>query len=79
MAGKCSRIDISEVCESQGATVHGVVVGELSPVKDSRGKAGLPYFEGQLSDGKKTVRMVSFEPKLRSDLAGLGRAAKEWS
>ena len=64
------------MCESQGATVHGVVVGELSPVKDSRGKAGVRYFEGQLSDGKKTVRMVSFEPKLRSDLDRFRKSGK---
>ena len=76
MAGKCSGMDISEVCESQGATVHGMVVGELSPVKDSRGKAGVRYFEGQLSDGKKTVRMVSFEPKLRSDLDRLRKSGE---
>ena len=77
MVGKCSGMDISEVCESQGATVHGVVVGELSPVKDSRGKAGVQYFEGQLSDGKKTVRMVSFELKLRSDLDRFRKSSEE--
>ena len=68
MAGKSSEMDVSEVCEMKGATVHGMPVGELSPVKDSRSKVGVRYFEGQLSDGKKTVRIVSFEPKLRSDL-----------
>ena len=63
MAFKCSEIDVSEVCESKGATVHGVLVGELSPVKNSCSKEGVRLFEGS----KKTVQMVSFEPKLRGD------------
>ena len=32
MAEKSSEMDVSEVCETKGATVHGVIVGELSPV-----------------------------------------------
>ena len=39
---------------------HGVLVGELSPMKDSRSTVGVRYFEGQFSDGKKTVRSISF-------------------
>ena len=38
------------------------------PVKGCRGKVGVKYFEGKLSGGNQTVRMVSFEPKLRGDL-----------
>ena len=68
MAQKCSGIDVSEVYESKGVTVHSVLVGELSSVKNSHSKAGLLFFEGQLSDGKKTIRMVSFKPKLRGVL-----------
>ena len=79
MAGKCSGMDIWEVCESQGTTVHGMVVGELSPVKDSRGKAGVRYFEGQLSDGKKTVQWFLLSSNCEAIWTGLGRAAKEWS
>ena len=59
MAGKCSGMDISEVCESQGATVHGMVVGELSPVKDSRGKAGVRYLKGSEHEKRNSARMVS--------------------
>ena len=68
MAGKSSEMDVSEVCKMKAATVHGMLVGKLIPVKNSRSKVGVRYFEGQLSDGKKTVRIVSFKPKLRSDL-----------
>ena len=32
MAEKLSEMDVSEVCETKGATVHGVIVGEFSPV-----------------------------------------------
>ena len=35
-------------------------------LKDSHSTVGVRYFEGQLSDGKKTVRSVSFELKLYS-------------
>ena len=68
MAGQAGEMDVSEVCEAKGATVHGVLVGHLSPVKESHGKAGVKYFKGKLSDGKKTLRIVSFEPKLLGDL-----------
>ena len=40
-------------------------MGNISPIKTSRNNARVKYFEGQLSDGAKTVRFVSFEPKLR--------------
>lgn len=55
--------DVADIKPSPCATVHGVCVS-LSPQKVS--KRDCPYFEGQLSDGKKTIRVVSFEPKLRS-------------
>lgn len=51
--------------ESKLATVHGIFVGDVSPIKVSRKCADRKYFEANLSDGNKTVRMVSFEPKLR--------------
>ena len=76
MAGKSSEMDVSEVCEAKGATVHGMLIGELSPVKESRSTVGVRYFEGQFSDGKKTVRIVSFEPKLRSDLERLKNSSE---
>lgn len=50
--------DIKESCDS--ATVHGVVV-ELSPVKASQKDSAKKYYTGKLSDGKKTVKLVSFD------------------
>ena len=32
MASKSSEMDVSEVCETKGVTVHGMIVGELSPM-----------------------------------------------
>ena len=65
-------MDVSDLVVSTGAsssgTVHGVLVGEVSPIKTSRKKSNVKYFEGQFSDGKKTVRLVSFEPNLRGEL-----------
>ena len=46
-------------------TVHGVVVGQVSPLKTSKTKSGIRYFDGSFTDGKKTLRMISFDPKLR--------------
>ena len=68
MASKFSELDISELFESKGMTVHGIVVGDLSPIKESRNKANVRYFDGQSCDGKKTAWLVSFEPKLREEL-----------
>ena len=39
----------------QSGTVHGVVVGEVSPVKTSSKNRAVKYFDGRFSDGKKTV------------------------
>ena len=65
-------MDVSNLVVSIGAsssgTVHGALVGEVSPIKTSRKRNNVKYFEGQCSDGKKTVRLVTFEPKLRDQL-----------
>ncbi len=45
--------------------VHGVFIGSVFPDKESRTKVGVKYFEGKFSDGKKTVRVISFELILR--------------
>ena len=65
-------MDVSDLVVSTGAsslgTVRGVLVDEVSPIKTSRKRNDVKYFEGQFSDGKKTVCLVSFEPKLRGQL-----------
>ena len=40
--------------------VHGVPV-KLSPVKKSRSGSKVFYFDGQISDGRKCVTIVSFD------------------
>ena len=52
---------------SEVATVCGVVT-ELSPVKVSWKNERVKYFVGKVSDGVKTVRIVLFEPCLRSKM-----------
>ena len=62
------ELEVGEVSAAKECvTIHGVVT-ELSPVKCSKKKSKIKYFTGKLSDGKKTMRMVSFEPSLRSQL-----------
>ncbi len=65
---KFSEMEVSDLQVGTSATVHGVFVGPVSPVKCSRKRADIKFFEGQLTDGKKTVRVVSFEPKLRREV-----------
>ena len=60
------NVKVSDLVPSTSTNVEGVFVGDLSPIKTSRRKPNVKYFEGQLSDGCKTVRFVSFEPKLHS-------------
>ena len=63
------EMDVSQlVAPSSSATVHDVFVGDVSPVKTSRKNTSVKYFESQLCDGKKTVRVVSFEPKFRNEI-----------
>ena len=56
--------DVSDIVQSKKAKVHGVVT-QLSPVKFAK-KSNRQYFEGHLTDGKKSVRIVSFSPQLRN-------------
>lgn len=72
MAGakrKFEEFEVSEVAsaEFKSAIVHGVVT-ELSPMKKSKKDERTKYFCGALSDGKSCVRVVSFEPSLRSPM-----------
>lgn len=62
------EVDLADMHPTKCAVIHGVIVGDVSPVKQSRKGTGVRFFEGNLSDGKEVVRMVSFEPKLHSDI-----------
>ena len=67
MAGRKRKLDewdVSEMEESEGATVHGVFT-ELSPVKVSRRNASVRYYDGRMADGQKSARLVCFDPALR--------------
>ena len=62
------EVEVSEMVVSPSTVVHGVSVGDVSPVKESRIKNGVKLFESRFMDEKKVVRMVSFEPKLKSEV-----------
>lgn len=60
------EFDIGELHVSKCARVHGVVTS-VSPMKLSEsGKSR--YFDGELSDGKRKVRVVGFDSKVREKL-----------
>ena len=62
------EFDVSEVdAAHENVTIHGVV-GCLSPIKESKKQSQTKYFNGAISDGHKTLRMVSFVPALREEL-----------
>jgi len=61
-------MDVSQVASSGTGTVHCMVIGEVSPVKSSKNRPEVKYFHGQISDGLKTMRLVSFDPGLRAKL-----------
>ena len=52
------EMNVSDMGECKSATVQGIFIGGVSPVKKSRYKADVQYFETSLSDGDKTVRVV---------------------
>ena len=64
---KMEEFDLCEIKESGSAIVHSVVT-ELSPIKKSKKDDKLKYFSGQLSDGKKCMHVISFEPCLRQPM-----------
>ena len=68
MTHEAEGMDISQLVASLSATVHGMFVGAVSPVKSSRKNSAMKYFESQLCDGKKTVCVISFEPKFRNEI-----------
>ena len=61
-------LSVSDLVPLTSANVGGVFVGTLSPIKNSRNNTKVKYFEGKLSDGYKTVRFVSIEPKIRPQI-----------
>ena len=61
--GDKKEFDVSEMEQGKLVCVHGVPVS-LSPIKKSRKKPSVSYFDGQISDGKKCARIVSFETSL---------------
>ena len=68
MANKITDMDVSEIKIGKAVTVHGAVVGCISPVRVSKKKEDVKYFDSVLTDGKKAVRFISFEPRLRETL-----------
>ena len=65
---KLEYLDVSDIGgPTEAATVSGIVT-ELSPVKVSRKNSQVKYFSGKVTDGKKTVRVVSFHPGLRNQM-----------
>ena len=51
---------------SARATVHGIIT-KLSPVKSSHKNESINYFNAKISDGKKSMRVVSFSPGIRNE------------
>ena len=64
---KMDEWDVSDAKQSSSAIVHGVIT-QLSPIKKSKKDETKQYFNAQISDGRKSLRVVSFDPKLREAL-----------
>ena len=57
-------MNVSQLQECSCGTIHGTFVWDVSPIKTSRKHADVKYFNGWISDGEATARVVSFMPKL---------------
>jgi len=62
------HVAVPDLLPCSSVDVEGVFVGTLSPIKSSRSRTDTKYYDGSISDGVKTVRFVSFEPKLRKQI-----------
>ena len=67
----CKRkleLEPSDVVEAiDNATIHGVLSG-ISPLKSGKNPPYKKYFTGKISDGKKTMRLVSFFKTTNGDI-----------
>ena len=61
-------ITVSQLQECSYGTIHRTFVGDVSPIKSSRKRADVKYFDGWISDEEATARAISFMPKLREDV-----------
>ena len=59
---------VSQLQECSYGTIHGTFVGDVSPIKSSRKRADVKYFDGWISDKEATATVVSFMPKLRENV-----------
>ena len=59
--------NVSEIEEGKSVCVHGIPMN-LSPIKKSRKNPDLPYVEGEITDGEKCARIVSFDTSLHSEM-----------
>ena len=56
MADKDKDVDVSEAIKSPSpVTVYGVVIGGVSPMKTSKMKSGVKYFDNTFTDGAKKL------------------------
>jgi len=62
------EVSVFDLVPTSSANVQGVIAGALSPIKTSRNDTRTKYFNTQFSDDNQTVRFVSFEPKLWSQI-----------
>ena len=68
---------VSEIVECKNAIVHGLVVGDISPIKASQKNSDVKFFESRLCDDKKMVRVISFAPQLRKDFTNAKESGEE--
>lgn len=60
-SGSKREWEVSEIDEGKGMFIHGIPVN-VSPARESRSTKGVFLFEANLSDGKSSTRVVSFDP-----------------
>ena len=65
---KSEEMDVSEMRVYLMATVHGVFIGDVSPVSTGKRNSDVKCFGGKFSHGNKVARIVSFDPNLRAEI-----------
>ena len=68
MKWKVEEVETSELdSPKEQVTIHGVIT-EVSPVRKSRNNPNRKYLCGKITDGKKVLKLVSFDTGLQTDL-----------